>query len=1580
MGEAYRGLTIQFKADGTRVLSTLKSMSNASRQVESELRMVKRALRFDPSSAKAAQAQMKLLAEKAGTTRAEVAMMEREFKKLGDVEIGGVKMKELSERTKDASAQASTMLTRYNRVTEELARLHNKATDAWASCKKLSNVPNPFKKGWSELSTEKLQGFIAYMERLGAVTAEESDQMRHAVKALRSEFSFTEAELKKLNDVAAYQSFGNKIIEQTAKAKAAMREMNAAAKAFQGTSMTGTLKEARAEIERTAVQAKLLKEAMRSDPSSLSTAISHAESLRAKIKAVEIETKHLNNEMDELAASPGVLEAAKDAERLESHMAQARAEVDRLGEAYAEAKAKANVYGDELTELRLKIMNSNNAEEMLTAGDEYRAKNAQLRETRALVDELGRSYNNAAEQVQVYNRAVRYNEAAGQAASNTAMTAAMNKSLKTGQKTKFFSSSAFTSMGMQIYSTLYPAVMMGGMYAVESAREVDAAYRDMRKTVQGSEEDFVQLKEKAIDFGNTHYTSADEILSIEAIGGQLGVTVDNLEQFSKVVSDLSIATDEAFETEDIALWLGKMSNIMHISADDYDNFADSLVRLGNSEPALESDIANITTRFAGMASIVGMMPDEILAIATAATATGQKSHAAGGALMRVLGRIETATAGVSEGMYNLEDVTEEDIAEFEAAQDSLQAYAEISGMTAEQFSKAWDQDPTATFQKFINGLKQIKDEGGSVEDVLQNKLGIGSVYDRTLLNGLTQTTKVLDESLRMSKNAYYGISDEFGTMGDAAREAENKSQGFSGTLQIMLNNMQALGAVAAESLTPHLKTLTSIAQDLVKWFTDLDPAMQTMLTSAVGLGGLLGPTLTGIGAFGNMFGSFRSNLRTYMTAENKLARTEGSALTSAMGVTSAYKAMGSKLEGTTKKLDEARKSMIGMNVAQEKHIIATGKESKAIREQQQSAAKKLKVAEREQAVQRIKNVGTRAGAGFLNLMNGVGQMGAMAAAGFAIEQVGMAIYDAWKKNDNYRKSTEELRKVVDNLKNSTDAAKLGQGEFAKSLNDGAKTAKKQQDTFDSVTENNAQLADQYTKTLDGAEDNAIMAQFYADKILNLAGALDGDKTKLEELKAALKEYNNLTGSSLGIVDNYTGRINENSDALEANVEAFKQRTMANAYMEVAQDAMKQEAATNVALAQEESYYDDLVKKYQEWSKIHQSENGEYFDQFGNRYDADPTDMQMQIDASYKRIEGYRDELDAIVATENASYELATTTAAVANESEKSAVALADEARSARKYKDALMAAGESESAWRTMAKGAGYAKGTFNEFSKALYDVGIDAERLANIGSEQFSRLYREAGGRLDLVAQAVNTIDNLNISPKDVAITDNAVEVKGHVIDLENMTIDGKTFTVEDDGSVIVEGKKVNGLKGMLDEVADKNPSPTIKVDDQASSVISSVGAQLTSLDGQSSTVTIRTKQILEKQTLDLGTQKVEKASGGISIPMNAAGGISVPMHAAGGFSVATRAIMTPDGIIGEAGTEAYLKMGRQRAIVPLSNRRYVRPFARAVAAEMPGAAGSTSVVHNHYSINGVSLVEGSDGAIALQALAKALKVEAGR
>jgi hypothetical protein len=86
----------------------------------------------------------------------------------------------------------------------------------------------------------------------------------------------------------------------------------------------------------------------------------------------------------------------------------------------------------------------------------------------------------------------------------------------------------------------------------------------------------------------------------------------------------------------------------------------------------------------------------------------------------------------------------------------------------------------------------------------------------------------------------------------------------------------------------------------------------------------------------------------------------------------------------------------------------------------------------------------------------------------------------------------------------------------------------------------------------------------------------------------------------------------------------------------------------------------------------------------------------------------------------------------------------------------------------------------------------------------------------------------------------------------------------------------------------------------------------------------------------------------------------------------IVTRPTMTNVGLTGEAGDEAILHMKHAGgAIIPLSNRRHVRPFARAVAQEMQPSSVTQAPVYN------INVTASGDGDDIARQVTKAIRAQ---
>ena len=1981
MGEAYRGLTIQFKADGTKVLSTMRSMTRAASQVEDELRMVQKGLKFNPASMKLAQSQMNLLGEKAKALGAEVIGLQRHMRELGKVKFDGVEMRELSARTKDASTAASLLKARYASVTEALAETRNgvhavwqqsrllstmanpfdnkrtKATTsdlqslvtlmrrfgvisgksadeataslmrlraeyrklgaAWASSEKLAKEKNPFvnaeslstkqidqfiarmqkagaitsseadrmkasvaqlrgamsqiseKYTWSNFSTGQIQKLIGVMERFGAISTEEANKAKAAVAGLRAEFAKAGSQYEKFSHIAEYQSMGNKIELEAAKMKAAIREMNEAARTLRPTgfedslarvstfyrSMTGqvsrlksamkldpgnydliaahanaargkvealkienrelraemgklgetagvealakdlgklvagihasdasleqansnfvemgakvndakerlqelviqlhkagmsgreiklderfrqanqelknmraeliaadaaqqkaaqsaqtyakamkyaenanriaaneaeiaasqgngfkkiklnaeevkadaetiknaikeanaamrtlrptgfedSIERARTKVRELDAQAKELKAAMKLDPKSFALVAAHADTVKGKVEALKVENRELRAEMDELGKSGRVRELAADYSKLVSEMSRNDAAVNRVNSRFVETEEKVRQARLELRKTAVELHNMGKKGSEIRLDATFQEGVAELKQYQAELRQAGAEQDRLTAKSKEYAAAVRLGANANKIAANEATIAAIRQQQSQTKKMKLLSSSAATALGMTMYSTLYPAVMMAGTYAIQAAEDVDAAYRNMRKTVQGTDQEFEQLKKNAMEFGDTHYTAADQLLQIEAIGGQLGITVDNLEAFSKTIANLNIATN-VDDAEELATQFGKMASVMGLSSEEYDRFADSLVRLGNSEPAMESDILNMTTRFMGMGKVVGMSADQMLAWATAAVATGQKAEAAGSSMLRMTGRFEAAVAGaVPEEFLSMEDLTDEDLEALQTAQDKLQGYADVARMTADEFASLWERDPSKALQSFVEGLHQMEKEGDSAVQALKD-LGINNVRDQQLFLGLANTTDVLSDSLVMSANAWNGVSDEWGDAGDAQREADKKMQGFSGTLQIMKNNGQHLASVMGESLTPTLKSITDIIAGLVGAFADLDPSIQQAITLSVLGSAALGPLLTAYGAMSNAVKNAKTSMKEYTSAENKIARLENSRIARMTGLSDRYKRW-------TKDVDKARATIERCNAAANKPSVMTSPKAmaqvnKGWREANATlAATKLKMG----ALTKIQAVGS--------LFGSVGSMAAIGALMVGLEQVGTYLYDVHQKSEQYKQSTEGLSNATTKLKIASKNAGTDIGLLSASMEDATYQHGQYFSKVQEVIKANAELAQTVQDRVNGAFSDSASAEFYAEKIAELAGNCQGSVEQLSALKAYIDEYNQLTGSNIQIVDDFTGAVNLSTEALEKQKEAFIQMTLAEAYRDVLKDAAAQVAKTEMEIEKMDQSLADVYKEAEKYGYnkdeflalanpdmggLTELDPG-YWEAMSQYYSTLPPEVAALIDKNKELLQSQQElekQLEGEKELRDAAANSYTEQIDKANEATKAAEEEAKKQASISAINDALHNNKlQDDVDFEPMANELGYFDEGVQQLCNDLAEVGIGSKELGKIGTTAFMQLWQkatDAGGGIEEVAKAVHLVNATGIEPKDLVIEDGSITIaKEALTDLDRQELTEKGYTVNDDGTVTVAIEEVDRLKEDLNALDGMHATPTaalndelsadvdnakkkmkslmsgaaklsisaafgvntndvdkatndvnsklsgikpadvdIKANDLASGPIDTVSSKLTNLDGDTATVTVYENTV--KTTTYRTVKEPGSATGGVSrVPLN------IPRNASGGLSgIATRAIMTNQGWVGENGSEALIPMGHKNAIVPLSNRRYVRPFARAVAAEMNGSNGGTQVVNKYYSVGNVSFPEGSDGARALEALYDALRVE---
>lgn len=437
--------------------------------------------------------------------------------------------------------------------------------------------------------------------------------------------------------------------------------------------------------------------------------------------------------------------------------------------------------------------------------------------------------------------------------------------------------------------------------ATKSAIDYESAFAGVRKTVDASEAEFTQLSNNIRDIAKQSPTSAVELSKIGEIAGQLGVRgVDNLTVFIDTISKLGVTTNLAGEQGATAF--ARIANIMQEPLSNVDRMGSAVVDLGNKFATTESEIAEFANRIAGAGKIAGLTTSDILAIGTAMSSVGIEAEAGGTAVQKVLiqmtqsasglsGEIMDNTAEIAKNGSKLEDLKNKlslakmqmkeygdnvkestkaskqmqidkytaEIAQLETELGGLvatngsvvastESFASVLGVTNEQFSQMFKENPADVFTQFVNKLGEQGDKAfGILEDLdLQDQRLIRSFLS------LANAGDLLNRTLDVSTNAW----EENNALN---AEAEKRFATTESQLQIFNNNMKDLGITVGGMFLPAIndlvKALTPMIQGFAK-FAEQHPGLMKVVAVIGLLVASIGPLVLLVGSVITAFSSF----------------------------------------------------------------------------------------------------------------------------------------------------------------------------------------------------------------------------------------------------------------------------------------------------------------------------------------------------------------------------------------------------------------------------------------------------------------------------------------------------------------------------------------------------------------------------------------------------------------------------------------------------------------------------------------------------------------------------------------------------
>lgn len=374
-------------------------------------------------------------------------------------------------------------------------------------------------------------------------------------------------------------------------------------------------------------------------------------------------------------------------------------------------------------------------------------------------------------------------------------------------------SSGLSAIGGNLTKNITLPLVGLGTAAAKSAIDFESAFTGVRKTVDATEEEYAALEKGITDMSNKMPQSASDIAAVMEIAGQLGIRgTKNLLSFTDTMVRLGDSTN--LSSEEAATAIARIMNVMGTATEDVGRFGSTIVDLGNNFATTESEITEMANRLAAGGKLAGLTEPQILALATAMSSVGINAEAGGTAMTQTFNAIEKAVANGG---------------------DKLESFAEISGMTAEEFAKAWEKDPITAIQSFIEGLGDLESNGGSAVLAL-DELGLSGIRQSDMLKSLSQAGDLLNDTLETANTAW---SENVAL----TNESETRYGTLASKLQILWNNVKNLAISFGNLLMPAIEKVTSVIQAITERINSLDEGQKKVIVTILTIAAAIGPVV-----------------------------------------------------------------------------------------------------------------------------------------------------------------------------------------------------------------------------------------------------------------------------------------------------------------------------------------------------------------------------------------------------------------------------------------------------------------------------------------------------------------------------------------------------------------------------------------------------------------------------------------------------------------------------------------------------------------------------------------------------------------
>ena len=356
------------------------------------------------------------------------------------------------------------------------------------------------------------------------------------------------------------------------------------------------------------------------------------------------------------------------------------------------------------------------------------------------------------------------------------------------------------------------ALGLGAASAV-AAVQFEDNFANVKKTVDGTPEQLEDISQKIIQMSTTGVNghsaipqTTAELNELAAAGGQLGITTDNIVDFTEVMAQMGTATN--LVGEEGAATLARFQNVMGVGQNEIRNIGSAIVDLGNHSATTESEIASMALRMGKYGSSVRMSAADVLGYSAALSSLGIEAQMGGSAIGRTWLSIEKAVANGGEG---------------------LKAFAKYSGKSAKEFKEQWNTDSSGAFNGLLKGLQSAENLTVALDD-----LGINNTQDIQAMMALVNGYDLVTASVERSNTAYQentALQEEF----------DAKAETTASKLSVAKNNVVEIARSFGDLMLPTIVDVSNGVSQYTQKIASMDDAQKKNIITA-------GATVVAMGA------------------------------------------------------------------------------------------------------------------------------------------------------------------------------------------------------------------------------------------------------------------------------------------------------------------------------------------------------------------------------------------------------------------------------------------------------------------------------------------------------------------------------------------------------------------------------------------------------------------------------------------------------------------------------------------------------------------------------------------------------------